>query len=77
MAQAPITEQALLRYWRMLGPEQQRTALDFVEFLQQKAVTKQPRKSLLGLLADVEYDITSENIAEARREAWGNFPREI
>jgi hypothetical protein len=33
-----------------------------------------PRKSLLGAWAGV--DISEEDIAEARREMWGNFPRE-
>jgi hypothetical protein len=76
MAQSPLTEQVLLRYWRLLRPEQQRAALDYVEFLQSKSVAKQPRKSLLGLLK-ADQDITSEDIAEARRDVWGNFPREM
>ena len=33
-----------------------------------------PRKSLRGLWRGV--DITAEDIAEARQEMWGNFPRE-
>ena len=33
-----------------------------------------PRKSLRGLWQGL--DITEEDIAEARREMWGNFPRE-
>ncbi|MBD1833715.1 hypothetical protein H6F61_13760 [Cyanobacteria bacterium FACHB-472] len=33
-----------------------------------------PRKSLRGLWRGL--DITEEDIAEARREMWGNFPRE-
>ncbi|MDQ2808797.1 MAG: hypothetical protein M3Z04_18120 [Chloroflexota bacterium] len=33
-----------------------------------------PRRSLRGLWAGVK--ITEEDIAEARREMWGNFPRE-
>jgi hypothetical protein len=33
-----------------------------------------PRKSLRGLWRGV--DITAEDIAEARREMWGNFSRE-
>lgn len=32
------------------------------------------RESLRGLLRDVH--ITEEDIAEARREVWGSFPRE-
>ncbi|HEX8683129.1 MAG TPA: hypothetical protein VF707_12495 [Ardenticatenaceae bacterium] len=33
-----------------------------------------PRKSLYGLWKGI--NITEEDIAEARREMWGNFPRE-
>jgi hypothetical protein len=33
-----------------------------------------PRKSLRGLWRGL--DITEEDIAEARREMWGSFPRE-
>ena len=34
----------------------------------------QPRKSLRGLWRGL--DITEEDIDQARREMWGNFPRE-
>jgi hypothetical protein len=39
-----------------------------------KAARSTPRKSLRGLWQGL--DITEEEIAEARREMWGNFPRE-
>ena len=39
-----------------------------------KAARPTPRKSLRGLWRGL--DITEEEIAEARREMWGNFPRE-
>ncbi|MGF1504106.1 MAG: hypothetical protein ACFB51_03055 [Anaerolineae bacterium] len=35
---------------------------------------RQPKKSLYGLWSGV--DVSSEDIEEARREMWGNFPRE-
>jgi len=38
------------------------------------AAPKQPRKSLRGLWRGL--DITEEEIDEARREMWANFPRE-
>jgi len=37
---------------------------------------KQPKKSSYGALADLKLDISSEDIDQARREMWGNFPRE-
>jgi len=39
-----------------------------------KAIQPAPRKSLRGLWQGL--DITEEEIAEARREMWANFPRE-
>jgi hypothetical protein len=70
-------EQAVLEKLRALPPDQQQEILDFAEFLQQKNLTKKPLKSVKGLCADLKVDITEEEIAQARQEMWGNFPREI
>jgi hypothetical protein len=48
--------------------------LDFVEFLEQKNGVNQPR-SVLGALAHLGIHVSEEDIAEARREMWGNFSR--
>jgi hypothetical protein len=69
-------EQSVLEKLRTLPPEQQREVLDFAEFLHQKSIAKHPRRSLKGLWADLGVQITEADIAEARREMWGNFPRE-
>ena len=69
-------EQAVLRKMYALPEAQRQEVLDFVEFLHAKMVTKQPLRSIRGLWADLDIDITEEDIAEARREMWGNFPRE-
>ncbi|WP_293135717.1 DUF2281 domain-containing protein [Microcoleus sp. bin38.metabat.b11b12b14.051] len=70
-------EQAVLDKLRALPPERQQEVLDFAEFLQQKSLVKRPLKSAKGLCADLKVDITEEDIAQARQEMWGNFPREI
>ncbi len=71
-------EQQLLEKLRELSPEKQKEVLDFVDLLKEKTgVPKKPRRSLLGLWADLNIHITHEDIAEARREMWGNFPRDI
>jgi hypothetical protein len=67
----------VLEKLRDLPPEKQKEVLDFVEFLKEKNRTKHPRRSLLGLWADLNIDLTGEDIAAARREMWGNFPRDI
>ncbi|MEW6127164.1 MAG: hypothetical protein AB1757_09005 [Acidobacteriota bacterium] len=69
-------EQTLLEKFRILPTEKQLEALDFVEFLEQKTRQKQPRRSSLGICANLPINITAEEIDEARREMWKNFPRE-
>ena len=70
-------EQQVLEKLRDLPPEQQKEVLDFVDFLKEKNGPKKPLRSLLGLWADLNIHITEEDIAQARREMWGNFPRDI
>ncbi len=70
-------EEQVLEKLRDLPPEKQKEVLDFVDFLKEKNGQKKPLKSLLGLWADLNIHITEEDIAEARREMWGNFPRDI
>ncbi len=71
------SEQLLLRHWRSLKPDQQHAALEFVEYLHSKTTAKQPRRSLLGLCASPDARISDEDVAEARREMWSDFPRDI
>ncbi len=70
-------EETVVDKLRALPVEKQLEVLDFVEFLRQKTSVKQPRRSVRGLWKDLGFDITEEDIAEARREMWGNFPREF
>jgi hypothetical protein len=77
MQSAVNLEQSILDNLRQLPPEKRQEVLDFAEFLRQKTVPKQPRLSLKGLWTDQDIHITKEDIAEARCEMWGNFPREF
>ena len=70
-------EQQVLEKLRELPVEKQQEVLDFVAFLKEKNGTKKPLRSLRGLWSDLNIHITEEDIAEARREMWGNFPRDI
>jgi hypothetical protein len=70
------TEQAILETVRTLPPDKQQEVLHFAEFLQQKTEVKKPRRSLMGLCADLKQQVTEEDIAEARKEMWETFPRE-
>jgi hypothetical protein len=69
-------EQLVIERLRELPPEKQREALRLVESLKDTGPVK-PLRSAEGLWADLGIDITEEDIAEARREMWGNFPRDI
>jgi len=72
--QAMVIEDAILEKLRRLPPAKQEEVLHFVEDLEQATVP--PRRSLEGYFAHLGVEITSEDIAEARREMWGNFPRD-
>ncbi|MFP4692349.1 MAG: DUF2281 domain-containing protein [Halothece sp.] len=70
-------EEAVLQTLRELPVDQQQEVLDFAQYLKQKNKPQPPKRSLKGLWADLDIQITEEDIAEARKEMWGNFPREI
>jgi Protein of unknown function (DUF2281) len=70
-------EQSILENLRQLPPEKQQEVLDFAEFLRQKTVPRQPRRSLKGLCTDLNIHIAEETITEARQEMWGSFPRDF
>ena len=70
------SEEVLVEKIKVLPPDLRKEAIDFVEFLQTKIKKKEPRISLEGIWADMNVDITEEDIREARDEMWANFPRE-
>ncbi len=41
------------------------------------ATSKTPKRSLLGICADLGPAPSADTIDEARREMWANFPREV
>lgn len=62
-----------------LPPESLRLLRDFIAFLRSRSgrdVPQEKRIVKLGGLWAGTPEITEEDIAEARREMWGNFPRE-
>ena len=69
------TVEILVAKAKALPPEGQREVLDFVEFLETRLGRGTPHKSLSGALADLGVDLSAEDIDQARREAWADFPR--
>ena len=70
-------EQQLLEKLRGLSPDKQQEVLNFAQSLSKNESPKKPLRSLEGLWVHLNIQITEEDIAEARREMWGNFPRDI
>jgi len=68
------TMEILVAKAKALPPEGQREVLDFVEFLETRLGRGTPHKSLSGALADLGVDLSAEDIDQARREAWAEFP---
>ena len=74
-------EQAILEKLRELPAERQREVFDFASFLlnRTEGAATEPRKpfpNMYGALRDLNINVSPEAIAEARKEMWGNFPRE-
>ena len=69
-----INEQLLIEKIRRLPPEKQQEVFDFVEEIEQKAGVKKIRR-VGGALEHLGLHISAEEIDEARREMWRNFPR--
>jgi hypothetical protein len=73
-----MTVEQIAQRLSALPPEKQQQALEFIEELQKKSeMSKKPWKSLRGALAHYNFDVPEEAIAEMRREAWKNFPRDF
>lgn len=71
------TEKAILDAVRALPPAQKEEILSYAQQLRTRTNNgKAQRKSGRGLWADLNIDLTSEDIDEARREMWKNFPRD-
>jgi hypothetical protein len=67
-------EEAILEKVRALPPERKAEVLEYVSGLEVEKRT--PFRSPKGILADLDFTLTEEDLAEVRREMWANFPRD-
>ena len=68
-------EQAILDAVRALPADKQQEVLDHVKQLRDEAKQPpKPRKNGRGLWADLNINLSAQEIDEARREMWKNFP---
>ena len=71
-----ISEQQLLQKFRRLPLNKQEEIFHLIEETEEHE-PKQPRRSLMGICAQPGLSISAEEIDEARREMWANFPRDF
>lgn len=82
MSTAEITIEQVLNFAQTLRPPEQAHLISRLASLMEKNVAnaeqKQPtpRRPLHGMLADLGPAPSAEDIDEARREMWANFPRD-
>jgi hypothetical protein len=82
MSEAPgITLEEVVSYARKLPPLEKIRLIELIapeieQDLREGLHRKGPRRSLLGLCADLGPAPSAEDIDEVRREMWANFPRE-
>jgi hypothetical protein len=69
-------ENAVLAKLRELPAEKQQEVLDFASFPETKALPRAKLRSARGLWKNLGFTVSDEDIAEARKEMWDNFPRE-
>ncbi len=69
-------EEAVIEKLQQLPADKKQEVLDFLDFLQSKSKPRRSGRSLKGLWADLGIQIGEEDIADARRELWANFPRD-
>lgn len=69
-------EQAILEAVRTLPFDKQQEILSHATRLRDEAASKMPFQSIKGILASRGISVSAEDIDQARRELWKNFPRE-
>jgi hypothetical protein len=78
MSLTTVTVDAVLNMLRQLPPRERLKVIvqALPEVERDLSEHRRPLKSLRGLWKGLGFDISTEEIDEARREAWANFPRE-
>jgi hypothetical protein len=71
--------EAVAKSVESLPPEKQEEVLDFVEFVRSRPGPHRggALKSIRGIWKDSGIQISDEDLRQARREMWRNFPREM
>ncbi len=69
----------LIESIKKLPPDKQQIVKSLVDELAQRARQPDapPPRSWFGCLEHLGVSLTEDDVAEARREMWGEFPREV
>jgi Protein of unknown function (DUF2281) len=67
------SEEILLETYKILPPNRKQELLDYAKTLEQKEAAGKSRVSLKGIWADLDVNITEEDIREARNEMWRGY----
>jgi hypothetical protein len=70
------SEEVLLEKFKGLPADKKQEVLDFTEFLQSRLQKKAPRRSLKGALADLQINLTEDDMREARNEMWRGYTKD-
>ena len=72
-------QQEILERLSTLPPAEQQELLRVARSLAQRSAgtTGEPRRSLMGAFAGRGVDVTADDIDDARREMWADFPRDV
>lgn len=70
------SEEVLLKTFKILPTNRKQELLDFAKSLEQKEAVKKSRVSLKGIWADLNVNITDEDIREVRNEMWRGYTKD-
>lgn len=72
-------QQEILERLSTLSPAEQQELLRVARSLSQRSVGNETRpwKGLMGAFGGNGIDVTAEDIDDARREMWADFPRDV
>jgi hypothetical protein len=71
------TLEQILAQVKALPPELQKKRLALVEGIRANEPGPAPRKPLRGMWRHIGVDVSEDELADARREMWGSFPRAV
>ena len=70
------SEEVLLETFKILPTNRKQELLDYAKTLERREAVEKPRVSLKGIWADLNVNITDEDIREARNEMWRGYTKD-